>query len=138
MRRDLYKYFPQYLDLISEPVPQPFPEPEPDPEIVDPLKEVLDEIFAVDPVTGNPKGDIQYFLSKDGNPQVKAWLESHLLQPRVVSSGSDPAKVSDDLIAEFSRQSGESVEDYAARLEKIRDDATTEYNKLVLENQKTE
>ena len=63
------------------------------------LKQVLDEIFAVDPVSGFPKGDIQYFLSKDGNPQVKAWLDSNLLQPRAVSSGSSVEGVTDDMIA---------------------------------------
>lgn len=87
------------------------------------LKQVLDEIFAVDPVSGFPKGDIQYFLSKDGNPQVKAWLESNLLQPRATSRGSSLEGVTDDMIAEFSRQPGESTVSYAARLASIRDEA---------------
>lgn len=92
------------------------------------LKQVLDEIFAVDPVSGFPRGDIQYFLSKDGNPQVKAWLESNLLQPRAVSSGSSVEGVTDDMIAEFSRQPGESTASYAARLASIRDEAMNNAN----------
>ena len=92
------------------------------------LKQVLDEIFAVDPVSGFPKGDIQYFLSKDGNPQVKAWLDSNLLQPRAVSSGSSVEGVTDDMIAEFSRQPGESTVSYAARLASIRDEAMNNAN----------
>ena len=92
------------------------------------LKQVLDEIFAVDLVSGFPKGDIQYFLSKDGNPQVKAWLESNLLQPRAMSSGSSVEGVTDDMIAEFSRQPGESTVSYAARLASIRDEAINNSN----------
>lgn len=92
------------------------------------LKSVLDEIFAVDPVSGFPKGDIQYFLSKDGNPQVKAWLESNLLHPRAISRGSSVEGVTDDMIVEFSRQPGESTSSYAARLASIRDEAMNSAN----------
>lgn len=134
MNRDLYKKFPQYAPLISEPVDQEFPEVDPDAVSNDPLSQVLNEIFSVDPETGNPRGDIQYFLSKDGNPEVKAWLESHLLQPRVVQSGNDPEKVADDLIYEFSRRSDESVQDYQDRLIQIRDTAKADYDKFILEH----
>lgn len=92
------------------------------------LKQVLDEIFSVDPVSGFPKGDIQYFLSKDGNPQVKAWLESNLLQPRATSRGSSVEGVTDDMIVELSRQPGESTSSYAARLASIRDEALNNAN----------
>ena len=46
----------------------------PDPKYVNSegdLQSVLKEIFSVDEVTGFPKGDIQYYLSKDGNPMMK-------------------------------------------------------------------
>lgn len=128
MRRTEYKLFPQYEDL-KEPLTYDFPPFDPDVQS-EQLKEVLDEIFAVDPVTGNPKGDIQYFLSKDGNPQVKAWLESNLLQPRAVANGYDTSKYSDDLIVEFSRGSNESVEAYAERLQSLRQEAEDNYKKL--------
>lgn len=88
-----------------------------------PLDEVLKEIFTVDPRSGLPRGDIQYFLSKDGNPQVKAWLETNLLQPRVANGMADPAKVSDDLIVEMSRRSDETTDSYAARIMGIYDEA---------------
>ena len=88
-----------------------------------PLDEVLKEIFTVDPRSGLPRGDIQYFLSKDGNPQVKAWLESNLLQPRVTNGMSDPSKVSDDLIVEMSRKPDETTDSYAARIMGIYDEA---------------
>ena len=72
------------------------------------LKQVLDEIFSVDPVTGFPKGDIQYYMSADGNPMVKQWLETHLLKPRQ-SSGQSMQGLTDDMIIEFSRIKGESL-----------------------------
>lgn len=91
--------------------------------VYNPLDDVLKEIFTVDPRSGLPRGDIQYFLSKDGNPQVKAWLESNLLQPRVAHGMADPAKVSDDLIAEMSRRPDETTDSYAARIMGIYDEA---------------
>lgn len=93
------------------------------------LQAILDEIFAVDPVSGFPRGDIAYYLSKDGNPQVKQWIEAHLLQPRM--TGNQTLKdVSDDLIVEMSRQRDESVEDYQSRLMSIYDAVKSDYEKL--------
>lgn len=129
MNRILALNFAQYFGLHAD-VDWDEPEPAPAPELDSNLKSVLDEIFAVDPVTGNPKGDIQYFLSKDGNPQVKAWLESNLLVPRRLNAGYDTSKYSDDLIAEFTREDGESVSDYSARLASIRDEAMKNYKEL--------
>ena len=93
------------------------------------LKQVLDEIFSVDPVTGFPKGDIQYYMSADGNPMVKQWLETHLLKPRQ-SSGQSMQGLTDDMIIEFSRIKGESIEDYQARLTSLYDSAKAEYERL--------
>ena len=95
---------------------------EPDPEYKlseSNLDDIIREIFSVDPISGFPKGDIQYYLSKDGNPDVKRWIENNLLTPRVVTGQSTPEGVTDDMIAEMSRQSGESVEDYSSRLQSI-------------------
>lgn len=86
------------------------------------LDGVLDEIFSVDERTGLPKGDIQYYLSKDGNPQVKAWLERNLMLPRSKANGSSLEDVSDDLIAEMSKNVDESYESYVGRLASIRDE----------------
>lgn len=99
------------------------------------LQNVLNEIFSVDPDTGFPRGDIAYFLSKDGNPQVKSWLESNLLSPRAKQTGTSLEGVTDDFIAEYARNDGESVSDYALRLRGYYDSAKAEIDKL---NQKTE
>lgn len=94
------------------------------------LKEVLDEIFATDPKTGQPKGDIQYFLSKDGNPQVKAFIESVLFSNSRSQNMYDPVTISDDLIVEYSRKPNESVSDYVSRLGGYRETALKEIKKL--------
>lgn len=84
---------------------------------------ILNEIFSVDPVSGLPKGDIAYYLTDNGNPQVREWIKNNLLQPRSILTGADPSKVSDDLIAEFSRGADETNEAYAMRLASIRSEA---------------
>lgn len=94
------------------------------------LQSVLDEVFSVDPVSGFPKGDIAYFLSKDGNPQVKAWLESNLLSPRAKQSGTTIEGVTDDFIAEYARNEGESAMDYQVRLRGYYDSAKAEVEKF--------
>lgn len=94
------------------------------------LDSVLKEIFSVDERTGLPKGDIQYFLSKDGNPQVKAWLETNLLSPRAKQIGSSLEGVTDDLIVEMSRNDGETASQYSERLMSLYDSAKQEYERL--------
>lgn len=91
---------------------------------------ILNEIFSVDPVSGLPKGDIAYYLTENGNSQVREWIKNNLLQPRSVISGADPSKVSDDLIAEFSRGADETNEAYAMRLSSIRSEAEENIRKL--------
>lgn len=94
------------------------------------LDEILKDIFSVDPESGLPRGDLAYYLSPDGNPTVKAWLENNLLKPRAARVGSSIEGVTDDMLAEYSRGKDESVSDYAARLRSIYDSATAEINKL--------
>ena len=101
-------------------------------EYIEPLddsqqKRVLDEIFSVDPESGLPKGDIQYWLSSDGNPQIKQWLENNLLRPRAKSSGTSIEGVTDDMIVEMSRKAGESADACSSRLASIYESAKAEY-----------
>lgn len=93
------------------------------------LKKVLDEIFSVDPVSGFPKGDIHYYMSTNGNPQVKQWLENNLLKPRMKNTGSSLQDVTDDMIVEMSRYQGETIDDYSSRLMSIYDAAKAESDK---------
>lgn len=122
----------QGLDFVETNFPQ-------DPEIEfddSPLKAVLDEIFAVDELTGLPKGDIQYYMSANGNPQVKQWLENNILKPRM-GSNTTMEGLTDDMIAEFSQMKDESVDAYRVRLTTIYDNAKAEYEKSLSES-KTE
>ena len=93
------------------------------------LKKVLDEIFSVDPVSGFPRGDIHYYMSTNGNPQVKQWIENNLLKPRMKNTGSSIKDVTDDMIVEMSRYQGETIDDYSSRLMSIYDAAKAESDK---------
>ena len=128
MNKELAKYKSEYqgIDIHYENKPKDPDYKKDDSE----LQVILDEIFAVDPVSGFPRGDIQYYLSADGNPQVKQWLETHLLQPRMTGDKT-PKDVTDDMIVEMSRQRGESLDDYQARLMSIYDSAKSDYEMLM-------
>lgn len=77
---------------------------------------ILSDIFSVDEVSGLPKGDLAYYLSENGNPEVREWLQNNLLKPRGSSSGTSVEGVTDDMLAEYQRNSGESINDYRQRL----------------------
>lgn len=131
MKKSLAKYFAFYKNIDLEAVTPA----EPLVDFVDDseLKKVLDEIFTVDPVSGLPQGDYQYYMSSAGNPVVKQWLENNLLHPRMSSPGSSVEGVTDDMIFEMSRKSGESVSDYQTRLTSLYDSAKAEYEKYLSE-----
>lgn len=80
------------------------------------FQNILKEIFAVDERSGLPRGDIAYYLSADGNPQVKQWLMSNLLAARGSSVGSSVDGVTDDMLEEFSRQPNETLSAYRQRV----------------------
>lgn len=94
------------------------------------MDRILKEIYSVDENSGLPTGDLAYYLSPDGNPQVKAWLENNLLKPRAAARGTSIEGVTDDMIAEYSKGSNETAEDYTLRLRKIYDDTTAEIQKF--------
>lgn len=125
MKKSLAKFMSCFsmIDTSIMPKFQEYIEPFDDSQ----MKRVLDEIFSVDPETGLPKGDIQYWLSSEGNPQIKQWLENNLLKPRAISSGTSIEGVTDDLIVEMSRKPGESADDYTCRLASLYDSAKAEY-----------
>ena len=129
MDKSLAKYLSAFkgldFDYRNKPVDPEFIKSDSD------LDAILDEIFAVDPVSGLPRGDFQYYMSVDGNPQVKQWLETHLLQPRMIGNKT-PAEVTDDMIVEMSRKSDESVDDYQSRLMSIYDSAKADYEKSLV------
>lgn len=87
-------------------------------------EQLLDYIYAVDPVTALPSGDLSVYLGDKANPEIRQYIEMNLLQPSNVDKGSSlPTditnkfkSVSDDDIAFFSRSKSESREEYADRI----------------------
>lgn len=128
MRKDLYKNLAIYQFCQSNEAGKPDKEESEVTEDTSELGRILKEIFSVDEKSGLPKGDIAYWLSNDGNPQVKDFIVNNLLKPTSVG-GSQDRNITDDIIEEYSRRSDESVVDYAARLRGYYDEATQILNK---------
>ena len=80
------------------------------------LQKVLDSIFTVDEKSGLPRTDVQYYLSGNGNPQVREWLINNLMKPRADKLRSSVDGVTDDMMFEFSRKPGEEFDDYRQRI----------------------
>lgn len=90
-----------------------------DPEMVlddSDMMNILREIYSVDERSGFPKGDLAYYLSPDGNPQIKNWIETNLLRPRSIATSTSIENVSDDMIAEYAKKKGETADEYRDRL----------------------
>lgn len=130
MKKDLACKFAFLAPVCHNLVPVKFVEDDVVPSPESQLDIILNEIFSVDPVSGMPKGDIAYYIGQNGNAQVREWIKNNLLQPRAVISGADPSRVSDDLIAEFSRGADETNEAYAMRLSSIRSEAEENLRRL--------
>lgn len=108
------------MDIISTPAPAN----EPDVHATD--NQLMDYIFGLDPVTQLPCGDLAIYLGEKANPEVKQFIELNLLKERVDSKGnidlpqdvvnSFRSVIKDDDVAAFSRNHGETKEEYADRL----------------------
>lgn len=112
MNRNQFQFIPHvYVDI-----PEPKVEQEDSPN-----KEILDEIFKVDPATGLPRNDQEVFLSDKTNPLIKDFIAQVLRgnqQPNVDNTYKD---LSDDVIAELTIQHGESRVAYLDRITKYLD-----------------
>lgn len=93
--------------------------------------ELFSFIYAPDPMTKLPTGDLQMFMSKDTNPEIRDFIQRNLMQP--TSTPPTDVKLSDDDIKALSRAPGESRSSYAARVRSYLDSY-----KDSLSNQKTE
>lgn len=113
MNKDLYKIHSMIMAKDNDPC---FIPDEPFVDDNSEIANVLKEIFAVDERTGLPQGEIAYYLSPDGNPQIKEWLMNNLMRARNISSGSSVDGVDDNMLEEFSRLPGESLTDYRSRI----------------------
>ena len=108
-----------------------------DPDYVpveDDMQRILREIYSVDENTGLPQGDLAFYLSPDGNPQVKDWLVNNLLKPRAIAQGFSVEGVTDDMLAEYAKGRDESVDAYRQRLSDIHAQAQADIEKFKAEN----
>ena len=78
---------------------------------------LLSIVYALDERMQVPSGDLHYLVSDKANPQVKQFILDNLMMD--VSSAkniSAPADLDDSVVLELSRRDGESIEEYASRL----------------------
>ena len=85
--------------------------------------DLLDIIFAVDPITNMPSGSIEQYLSDKTSDEVRTFIERNLLVDLPDTSVSVPSSLRDDLlkldgdfIAKVSRNSYEDRESYEQRV----------------------
>lgn len=95
----------------------------------DPNEQLFDVVFAVNPVTRLPQGDIALFMSENTSPDIKRFIEMQLHKPMHLDpdvKAADLPNVSDDDIAYFTRNVNESIADYRQRVyQRIRSDYET-------------
>ena len=117
MKKDAYTRF-DYARRITE---KDFEPRVREKEVVEkaesPQDSLLSIVYGIDERTGLPTGDLSYLVSDKANPQVKEFILSNLMKD--VSSAQNVAakyNLSDDDILALSRNTGESVQAYADRL----------------------
>lgn len=82
-----------------------------------PMKAMLQAVYAPDPISGFPTGDIACYVSDKTSPDIKNWILANLMVD--VSSAKLPAAphgVDDNVIEALMRQSGEDTASYAERV----------------------
>lgn len=88
----------------------------------DPSASLLKVIYSVDS-TGLPTGDLKYYVSPKANPEVKKWILDNLMFD---TSSAQNVKIPDGLDSDtafaLQRCSGESVEQYADRINRFAQD----------------
>ena len=93
-------------------------------DVKDADSSLFDAIYSTDPVSGLPTGDIAVFLSEKTNSQVRLFIEQKLMNPRPENPGLSLEQeiinkfgaMSDDDISYFSRNHGESPEEFQDRI----------------------
>lgn len=106
-----------------------------------PTDAILKVIYAPDPRTGLPTGDIAYYVSDNVNPQIKQFiLQNLMIDISAAKNPPIPEGIDDSLAFDLSRQrleNGrlESLQEYAERLNKFSQDNVS-YAKLLADKQR--
>lgn len=83
----------------------------------DSVESFLKIVYALDPVTKLPTGDLNYLVSDKANPEVKRWvLENIMLDVSSAAMPSAPNGLSDDDIMALARDPKETPQDYMNRV----------------------
>lgn len=77
-------------------------------------------VYACDPRTNLPSGDLQVLFSDNVNPDIRDWITRQLLQPvdfNSVSSFKQGQQLDDETILSCMRKRGESSHEYISRMD---------------------
>lgn len=115
-------------------------------EVTDENKPLLDAIYALDPVTNLPSGDIACFVSANTSPEVKKFiLDNIMCDTSKAALPPVPDGIDDDTAFYLSRGIDESVESYTSRLNKyaesnleLRDQLISDAKRLASDTSKKE
>lgn len=91
---------------------------------------VLDSIFAVDSLTKLPIGDLGVFTNKNTSEEVRRYIQDNLLADNGgVSDTSKYGDLPDSVIADYMRNSDETIYQYRDRVVSIMRQNAKEYQK---------
>lgn len=119
MRKYGYYMFKGLEGLTYDPIPEPVPTE----RMRDKSDDVLDLIYAVDPVTGFPSGSLSMYLSEKTSDEVRNFIENVIMREIPIEQYPDEfredfMKLDPDFIAMSTRKHTESISDYDARVHK--------------------
>lgn len=120
MRKDAYKRIDalsNFNDELIEKLSAPIEVEKVDEGSFKPVDSLLSLVYKRDERTGLPTGDLSYLVSDKANPEVKRFILDNLMQDVSAAKNiSAPAGLSEDDVLALSRNSNESIAEYAARL----------------------
>lgn len=120
MRKDAYKRIDAlstFNDELIEVLSAPIEDEKVEESSLKPADSLLSLVYKRDERTGLPTGDLSYLVSDKANPEVKQFILDNLMQDvSAAKNVSAPAGLSADDVLALSRNSGESIADYVARL----------------------
>lgn len=80
---------------------------------------MLDDIFAPDPVTGNPNSDL--FIRLQGDPSMREYIDKYLSSP--VLSVAKIDEEHKDLALQYTKSKYESASEYLSRIQRFQQES---------------